>query len=63
MFTKFHKDWIKIVNLLLIANFWKCAGFFAPDFTKNLKPLPTDSFWGGLPTSLAKTLPNPVDCV
>ena len=33
MFTKFHKDWIKIVDFLLMANFWKSAVFFAPDFT------------------------------
>ena len=32
MFTKFHKDWIKIVDFLLMANFWKCAVFFVPDF-------------------------------
>ena len=31
--TKYHKDWAKIVELLLIANFWMCAIFFYPDFT------------------------------
>ena len=28
IFTKFHKDWTKIVDFLLMANFWKCPVFF-----------------------------------
>ena len=27
IFTKFHKDWTKIVEFLSTANFWKCAIF------------------------------------
>ena len=27
IFTKFHKDWTKIVDFLLMANFWKCPFF------------------------------------
>ena len=27
MFTKFHGDWIKIVDFLFMAIFWKCAVF------------------------------------
>ena len=33
IFTKFHEDRTKIVDFLLMANFWKCPVFFAPDFT------------------------------
>ena len=29
IFTKFHKDWTKIVDLLLMANFLACPFFFA----------------------------------
>ena len=32
MLTKSHEDWTKIEKLLLIANFWMCAGFFCSDF-------------------------------
>ena len=32
IFTKFHKNGTKIVDLLLMANFWVCPGFFASDF-------------------------------
>ena len=28
IFTKFHKDWITIVDFLLLANFWTCPVFF-----------------------------------
>ena len=34
--AKFHKDWIKIVDFLLMANFWKCAVFFVSDFSCSL---------------------------
>ena len=33
IFTKFHQDRTKIVDSLLITNFWKCAVFSPPDFT------------------------------
>ena len=33
IFTKFHEDRTKIVDFLLMANFWKCP-FFASDFKK-----------------------------
>ena len=28
IFTKFHKDWTKNVDFLLLANFWMCLIFF-----------------------------------
>ena len=34
IFTKFHKNWSKIVDFLLLAKFWACLLFFA-------HPLPT----------------------
>ena len=32
--TKFHKDWAKIMEFLLIVNFWMCAGFFTQTLVK-----------------------------
>ena len=32
IFTKFHEDRTKIMDFLLMANFWKCPVSFAPDF-------------------------------
>ena len=34
-FTKFHEDWTKNVDFLLMANFWTCAVFSYSDFTFN----------------------------
>ena len=34
--TKFHEDKTKIVDFLLMANFWKCAIFFSSDFKLNI---------------------------
>ena len=31
--TKFHKDWTKIVDFLLMAYFWTCADSFYSDLT------------------------------
>ena len=31
IFQKFHEDWTKIVDSLLIASFWTCADFFYSD--------------------------------
>ena len=31
--TKFHKDWAKIVELLVMANFVMCAVFIDSDFS------------------------------
>ena len=33
--TKFHEDWTKIEEILLIANFWMCAVFFCSVFILN----------------------------
>ena len=38
IFTKFHKDWTKIMDFLLMANFWTCPVFFAQN-------LPTLMLW------------------
>ena len=35
IFTKFHKDWTKIVDFLLMANFWTCEVFSCSDFRLN----------------------------
>ena len=35
IFTKFHKDWRKIVNFLLIAKFWARELFFGTPSTKD----------------------------
>ena len=31
IFTKFHEDWTKIVDFLLMAKFWTCLVFFYSD--------------------------------
>ena len=36
IFTKFHKDWSKIVDFLLLAKFWACPLFFDPPSKYNL---------------------------
>ena len=33
IFTKFHKDWAKIVDILLMMKFWGCAVFCYSDLT------------------------------
>ena len=33
IFTKFHENRTKIVDFLLVANFWTCLGFLDSDFT------------------------------
>ena len=60
IFTKFHKDWTKIVDLSLMANFWMCP-FFCSDFTSKYKvvmkfendkfesdPVSSDASWKAL---------------
>ena len=38
IFTKFQKDWRKIVDFLLLANFWACLLFFCSPLTRIIYP-------------------------
>ena len=35
LFTKFHEDWTKIVEFLLMANLWTWSLFYVPDHSPN----------------------------
>ena len=37
IFIKFHEDWSKIVDFLLMSNFWTCAVFSYSDFKLLIK--------------------------
>ena len=38
IFTKFHEDWTKNVDFLLMANFWMCL-VFSSDFNSTFRAL------------------------